>query len=195
MLHCRTLHLFSAGEYRTGKRISMRRVIGYIASHYRKDKIWLRRTRPDIRRYQVRAAAPLPAGRDTAMQSHTTCKLCASMLPLLVALAALTVVAQPDNSFLPLPLQVVIAVDDSRSMAENACGPFALEALALLSRALAGLNVGELGVVSFGGSAGVQPLHPLGTAFTDSDGMRVMGEMRFDQVGQADILRRCHAVC
>ena len=92
-----------------------------------------------------------------------------------------------------LPLQVVIAVDDSRSMAENACGTFALEALALLSRALARLEVGELGVVSFGGSAGVQPLHPLGTAFTDSDGMRVMGQMRFDQVGQAGTLRRRHA--
>lgn len=30
-----------------------RQVIGYIASHFRKDKIWLRRTRPDKRRYQV----------------------------------------------------------------------------------------------------------------------------------------------
>jgi hypothetical protein len=36
-----------------GKRISMRRVIAYIASHFRKDKIWLRRSRPDKRRYQV----------------------------------------------------------------------------------------------------------------------------------------------
>ncbi len=37
-----------------GKRISMRKVIAYIASHFRKDKIWLRRSRPDKRRYQVR---------------------------------------------------------------------------------------------------------------------------------------------
>lgn len=28
-------------------------VIGYIASHFRKDKIWMRRTRPDKRKYQV----------------------------------------------------------------------------------------------------------------------------------------------
>ena len=42
-----------AGEYRTGKRISMKRVIAYIASHYRKDKIWMRRTHPDKRKYQV----------------------------------------------------------------------------------------------------------------------------------------------
>jgi hypothetical protein len=43
------------GEYRTGKRINMKRVIAFIASHFRKDKIWMRRTRPDKRKYQVRA--------------------------------------------------------------------------------------------------------------------------------------------
>ncbi|EIE25917.1 hypothetical protein COCSUDRAFT_12734, partial [Coccomyxa subellipsoidea C-169] len=48
-----------AGEYRSGKRLNMRRVIAYIASHFRKDKIWLRRTRPDQRTYQV--SPPLPA--------------------------------------------------------------------------------------------------------------------------------------
>ena len=37
------------GEYRSGKRINMKRVIGYIASHFRKDKIWMRRTQPDKR--------------------------------------------------------------------------------------------------------------------------------------------------
>lgn len=42
-----------AGDYRTGKRLNMKKVIGYIASHYRKDKIWMRRTRPDKRKYQV----------------------------------------------------------------------------------------------------------------------------------------------
>jgi midasin len=51
-----------AGEFRTGKRISMRKVIAYIASHYRKDKIWMRRSRPDKRRYQVRSMAPLRSG-------------------------------------------------------------------------------------------------------------------------------------
>ena len=43
-----------AGEYRTGKRLNMRRVIAFVASHFRKDKIWMRRTRPDKRKYQVR---------------------------------------------------------------------------------------------------------------------------------------------
>ena len=41
------------GDYRTGKRINMKRVIGYIASGYRKDKIWLRRTKPAKRNYRV----------------------------------------------------------------------------------------------------------------------------------------------
>ena len=42
------------GDYRSGKRINMRRVIPYIASGFRKDKIWLRRTKPAKRDYQVR---------------------------------------------------------------------------------------------------------------------------------------------
>ncbi|XP_058750373.1 midasin-like isoform X2 [Vicia villosa] len=41
------------GDYKTGKRINMKKVIQYIASYYRKDKIWLRRTRPNKRDYQV----------------------------------------------------------------------------------------------------------------------------------------------
>jgi hypothetical protein len=49
-----------AGDYRSGKRISMRKVVAYIASHFRKDKIWLRRTRPDKRQYQVHPFAQDP---------------------------------------------------------------------------------------------------------------------------------------
>lgn len=41
------------GDYRSGKRIHMRRVISYLASGYRKDKIWLRRTKPGQRKYEV----------------------------------------------------------------------------------------------------------------------------------------------
>lgn len=45
---------FSQGDYRSGKRINnMRKVIPYIASNFRKDKIWLRRTKPHSRDYQV----------------------------------------------------------------------------------------------------------------------------------------------
>eukprot|EP00450_Noctiluca_scintillans_P024711 CAMPEP_0194525362 /NCGR_PEP_ID=MMETSP0253-20130528/60816_1 /TAXON_ID=2966 /ORGANISM="Noctiluca scintillans" /LENGTH=178 /DNA_ID=CAMNT_0039370083 /DNA_START=24 /DNA_END=556 /DNA_ORIENTATION=- len=41
------------GHYRTGKRLSMRKVIPFIASNYRRDKIWLRRTKPTKREYQL----------------------------------------------------------------------------------------------------------------------------------------------
>ena len=89
------------GDFRTGKRLNMRKIIPYIASDFRKDKIWLRRSRPSQRRYQV-----------------------------------------------------VLAIDDSKSMAENACGHLALESMVLLARAMARLEVGEIGVVGFGGGGG-----------------------------------------
>lgn len=41
------------GDYRSGKRINMKKVIPYIASQFKKDKIWLRRTKPHKRSYQV----------------------------------------------------------------------------------------------------------------------------------------------
>lgn len=41
------------GDYRTGKRLNMKKIIPYIASEYTKDKIWLRRTRPSQREYQI----------------------------------------------------------------------------------------------------------------------------------------------
>lgn len=61
------------GDYRSGKRMNMRRVIGYIASGYRKDKIWLRRTKPAKRDYKImimidNSKSMKPAG-DLAMES------------------------------------------------------------------------------------------------------------------------------
>ncbi|XP_030850211.1 midasin [Strongylocentrotus purpuratus] len=44
------------GDFRTGKRLNMRKVIPYIASGFRKDKIWLRRTKPSKRQYQIMLA-------------------------------------------------------------------------------------------------------------------------------------------
>uniref|UniRef100_A0A3Q3KQG4 Midasin n=1 Tax=Mastacembelus armatus TaxID=205130 RepID=A0A3Q3KQG4_9TELE len=41
------------GDYRTGKRLNMRKVIPYIASQFRKDRIWLRRTKPSRREYHI----------------------------------------------------------------------------------------------------------------------------------------------
>uniref|UniRef100_A0A914ZRU9 Midasin n=1 Tax=Parascaris univalens TaxID=6257 RepID=A0A914ZRU9_PARUN len=44
------------GDYRSGKRLNMRRLIAYIASDYRKDRIWLRRTKKAQRNYQILVA-------------------------------------------------------------------------------------------------------------------------------------------
>ncbi len=41
------------GDYRTGKRLNLRKIPAYIASEYRRDKIWLRRTRPNQRTYRI----------------------------------------------------------------------------------------------------------------------------------------------
>ena len=44
------------GDYRSGKKLSMRRIIGYIASDYRRDKIWLRKAEPEERNFRVTIA-------------------------------------------------------------------------------------------------------------------------------------------
>jgi midasin len=44
------------GDYKTGKRLNMKKVIPFIASNYKKDKIWLRRTLPSKRTYQIMIA-------------------------------------------------------------------------------------------------------------------------------------------
>lgn len=92
-------------------------MIPYIASHYRKDKIWLRRTKPSKREYQI-----------------------------------------------------VLAIDDSSSMADNRSKELAFESLAVVSRALTLLEAGELAVVSFGREPRV--LHRLGEPFTEHSGAR-----------------------
>jgi len=78
-------------------------------------------------------------------------------------------------------LQVVIALDDSRSMAENRCGALALEALTCIARAMSRLEVGDLGVLSFGtsGERGVRILHPLGAPFTDAAGPALVSSFSF----------------
>ncbi|KAJ3092441.1 AAA ATPase midasin [Quaeritorhiza haematococci] len=114
------------GDYRTGKRLNMRKVIPYIASQYKKDKIWLRRTRPSKRVYQV-----------------------------------------------------LIAIDDSKSMAESRCVQLAYESLALITKALTQLEVGDVGVVSFGEN--VQLLHPFEKPFTEEAGANVIGRFSFAQ--------------
>ncbi|KIH94753.1 midasin [Sporothrix brasiliensis 5110] len=42
-----------SGGFRTGKRLSIRKIIPYIASGYKRDKIWMRRSVPTKRAYQI----------------------------------------------------------------------------------------------------------------------------------------------
>lgn len=114
------------GDFRTGKRINMRKVIPYIASQFRKDKIWMRRTRPSKRQYQV-----------------------------------------------------MVAIDDSESMADNHAGRLALEAMTTLCKGMTQLEVGEIAVVKFGQD--VQLLHAFDTPFTDDAGSRVIAQFGFQQ--------------
>ncbi|ORM41180.1 Midasin [Babesia sp. Xinjiang] len=41
------------GDYKTGKRISIKKLMAFIASNYQRDKIWLRRSKPSKRDYRV----------------------------------------------------------------------------------------------------------------------------------------------
>lgn len=95
-------------------------VIRFFASHFREDKIWLRRTRPNKRDYQV-----------------------------------------------------VIAVDDSRSMSESRCGGVAIEALVTVCRAMSQLEVGVLAVASFGQKGNIRLLHDFDQPFTGEAGIKV----------------------
>lgn len=115
------------GDFRTGKRLNMRKIIPYIASEYTKDKIWLRRTKPSRREYQV-----------------------------------------------------LLSLDDSRSMAESHSVDLAYQTLALVAQALNKLEVGQIGIAKFGESVDI--LHQFGDAgFTDMDGAKVMNSFGFDQ--------------
>ncbi len=44
------------GNYKSGKRLNIKKIISFIASNYRNDKIWLRRTLPHERNYYVMLA-------------------------------------------------------------------------------------------------------------------------------------------
>jgi midasin len=114
------------GDYRTGKRINMKRVIGYIASGFRKDKIWLRRTKPAKRNYRV-----------------------------------------------------LIAVDDSESMRKSGAGEMAMKALATLAVGMSHLEIGEIGVASFGDEMNL--VHSFEQPFTSESGPNIVGSFRFDQ--------------
>lgn len=114
------------GDFRTGRRINMRKVIPYIASQFRKDKIWLRRTKPSKREYQI-----------------------------------------------------VIAIDDSSSMADNHSKELAFESVSLLSKALTLLESGQLSVISFGEQ--IEIIHKLVDQFSDRSGVKLLQKFQFNQ--------------
>lgn len=115
------------GDYRTGKRLNLRKIPSYIASDYRRDKIWLRRSKPSQRSYQI-----------------------------------------------------LLSVDNSRSMGRAGAGERALEALATIGQALGRLEVGDLSVVAFGEH--VHCLHPFGSSpWTSEIGRDLLPAFTFDE--------------
>lgn len=121
-----TLATKMRGGHRTGKRLNMKAIIPYIASQYKRDKIWLRRSLPSKRAYQI-----------------------------------------------------ALALDDSKSMADGRVSGLAFETLALVSKALATLEAGELSVLRFGG--GVDVVHPFETPFSSEAGVDVFRKFGFGQ--------------
>ncbi|KIW15707.1 hypothetical protein PV08_05757 [Exophiala spinifera] len=119
------------GDYRTGKRLNIKRIIPYIASNYKRDKIWMRRSVPSKRNYQI-----------------------------------------------------MIAVDDSKSMSESGADLLAFETLAMLTKALSMLEAGEICVVGFGDEEHVRVAHPFGTPFSPAEsGVNVFRSFGFNQRG------------
>jgi midasin len=121
-----TLATKMRGDFRTGKRLNMRRIIPYIASDYKKDKIWMRRTKPSKRQYQI-----------------------------------------------------MIAIDDSKSMSDSKSVKLAFDTLALTAKALSQLEVGQIGIVRFGED--VKVVHGFEEQFTSESGGKVVQQFQFDQ--------------
>ncbi|WEJ92653.1 AAA ATPase midasin [Yamadazyma tenuis] len=124
------------GDYKTGKRLNMKRIIPYIASEFRKDKIWLRRTKPSKRQYQI-----------------------------------------------------MIAVDDSKSMSESKSTELAFHSIALVSKALTQLESGGLSIVRFGED--VKVVHPFEKPFSNQEsGAKIFQYFDFQQT-RTDIKNLC----
>ena len=114
------------GDFRTGKRLNIKRIIPYIASQYKRDKIWMRRSIPSKRNYQI-----------------------------------------------------MLAVDDSKSMGESGSGQLAFETLALVSKSLSMLEVGEICIVGFGNE--VHVAHEFDKPFSSEAGAQIIQHFGFQQ--------------
>lgn len=121
-----TLATKMRGDFRTGKRLNIKRIIPYIASSYKRDKIWMRRSVPSKRAYQI-----------------------------------------------------LLAVDDSKSMGESSAGHLAFETLALVAKSLSMLEVGEICVVGFG--AEVHVAHEFDKPFSIDAGAEIFRQFTFRQ--------------
>ena len=121
-----TLKSKMRGDFRTGKRLNIKRIIPYIASGYKRDKIWMRRSIATKRNYQV-----------------------------------------------------MLAIDDSKSMGESGSSRLAFETLAMMSKSLSLLEVGQICVVSFGGETTVA--HPFDRPFTSEAGVNMFRHFTFEQ--------------
>jgi midasin len=76
--------------------------------------------------------------------------------------------------------QILLCVDDSKSMGESNSGNLALESLVMVSRSLTMLEAGQIGVVGFG--ADVFTAHDLAAPFSSHDaGARVLQRFSFSQ--------------
>ncbi|KAH7328502.1 hypothetical protein B0I35DRAFT_473203 [Stachybotrys elegans] len=122
-----------SGSFRTGKRLNIKRIIPYIASSYKRDKIWMRRSIPTKRTYQI-----------------------------------------------------LLCVDDSKSMGESSSGNLAMESLVMVSRSLTMLEAGQVGVVGFGSD--VFTAHQLTDPFGSDAGAKVLQQFTFSQ-DSTDIAR------
>ncbi|KAL4876079.1 hypothetical protein BJY04DRAFT_223430 [Aspergillus karnatakaensis] len=118
------------GDFRTGKRLNIKRIIPYIASQYKRDKIWMRRSVPSKRNYQI-----------------------------------------------------MLAVDDSKSMLESGSGQLAFETLALVAKSLSMLEVGDLCVLGFGDEDHVRVAHDFGKPFSSEAGVQVFQHFSYQQTG------------
>ncbi|KAG6871025.1 hypothetical protein C0995_008959 [Termitomyces sp. Mi166 len=76
--------------------------------------------------------------------------------------------------------QVLISIDDSRSMAESHSVHLTYQTLALISKALNRLEAGDIAIAKFGETVDI--LHGFDEGpFTDQSGIKVMSAFRFDQ--------------
>ncbi len=54
------------GDYKSGKKFNMKKIIPFIASGYKKDKIWLRKSIPEEKNYRI----ILALDNSTSMQEN-----------------------------------------------------------------------------------------------------------------------------